>query len=733
MDTPVPDAPICPRITTHQARLGMALLQLICDWDAWVERRVDSFRFAGDDERVLERHQSMDFQIPQILVDAASISAASPDAIPVPITIVNKWRLPEFSLRDEASRVIPLLARNESIPLAAAMLFALAHVVLGSQPPLGAEEHQLSAELDALIHRIAASDSVEGVDACADLVRLSDERAQRLALDDGFMGLAYEFARGFPLIGLIPYSTTHRRRVLKFTYASYVVSARRDPILIQLAHSARFLRNRAWDLTETSRWRRRNNAPDPRMGALSFSVQGRYVVERLREQEREGGIACALASVKGPDGRRRTIRLRPNAAVRLHSLPGGNYTVTIRGVSGFRIRDASGIYRDQVEYRYWVTDTQVPVAVAARRQNIERRVTKSAPRIAGRAWLGPKLSRALALHNKPLAIRLRLGDGGSYHCEFEAPPGMHVTRARLISDVRVGPEVGVEPEWRGRERDVVLESKQRAHLYVPERESQPAAGYAYLHLRPRLQTIGLSGFTSALVATFVLAFVAFTWSAAEGYQAHGPTDSSALLVIILGAPSALAAYLVQRISSRVTSSLLTGLRLAGLVPSILAVGAGAVMLVGQKGGWSHAHLVLYVLLGIGALSTLLLLGGAYLAEHPREQARTNQGPGFKDTYSVLDGEPHQASTPMPEPVHRDATGIRAMMLERTAGLGQHTRRALLSQHTLVRRDWTYQLAPALFFDSAETAPTFWGLGADSAARMLQVERQVSAALCQNNA
>jgi hypothetical protein len=610
------------------------------------------------------------------------------------------------------------------------MLCALAHVVLGSTPPAASAQPQLSPELDALILRITASDSVDGVDACADLARSSDTQGKRLALDDGFMGLAYEFARGFPLIGLMPYSTSHQRRVLKFSYASYVVSARPDPVRIQLTHSARFMRNRAWDLTETSGWRHPNGASEPGMGTLNFSVKGRYVVERLREQEREGGIACALASVKGPDGRRRTVRLRPNTAMRLHSLPGGNYTVKIRGVSGFRIRDASGIYRDQVEYTYWITDLSVPVVVTARRDNVERIVTKSAPRVAARPWLPLKISRALALNNKPLAIRLRLGDGGSYHCEFEAPPGMHVTRARLISDVRVGPEVGVEPEWRGRERDVVLESKQRAHLYVPERESRPSAGYAYLHLRPRLQTIGLSAFTSALVATLVLAFVAFTWSDLNGYQQHGPTDSSALLVVILGAPSALAAYLVQRVSSRVTSSLLTGLRLAGLVPSLLALGAGAVMLVGEKKGWPHAHLALYVLGGIGIVATATLLLGAYYAEHPREQKRTNQGPGFKDTYSVLDDDGPQPGVATADPVGGDAAEVRAIMLERGAGMDQHTRRALLSQHTVLRADWTNQVAPALFFDAAETAPTFRGLGTNSKARMLLVEKQVSAAVRQ---
>jgi hypothetical protein len=707
--------------TQEQARLGAALLTLISDWDAWMHRRVDRFRFAGDDERVLERHQSIDFQVPKILFEVSPTATA----ILVPIAIVNKWRLPEFSLRDEAGRAVPLLARNESTPLAAAMLCSLAHAVLEKQPTTTSVPHQLPPELDELMIRIASSDSVDAVDACADLAESLDPLCKRLAVDEAFMGLAYEFARGFPLIGLLPCRPEDRRRVLKFTYASYVVSARPDPRTIRLAHIARSVCNRAWDRTETSAWRRPNREPADNMGTLSFSVQGSYVVERLREQEREGGIACAIATVKRPWWRRRSVRLRPNAAVRLHSLPGGNYTVTVRGVSGFKIRDPTGVYCDQVTMTCWISDKEEPISIIARRDDIESKVTKSAPRIAARAWLGLKLSRALALHNKPLAIRLRLGDGGSYHCEFEAPPGMHVTRARLISDVRIGPKFGVEPEWRGRERDVVLESKQRAHLYVPDREAKPAAGYAYLHLRPRLQTIGLSAFTSALVATLVLAFVAFTWNATEGYERHGPTDSSALLVIILGAPSALAAYLAQRTASRVTTSLLTGLRLAGLIPSILALGAGAVLLVGEKNGWSHAHEVLYLLGAVGIVATAVLVFGAYYAEHPREQKRTNQGPGFRDTYSVLDDVPSPPVFAAPVPLHGDAKAVRAVMLERSAGMDQRTRRALLSQHTIIRRNWTYQVPPALFFDAAETAPTFRGLGADADSRMEHLERQAA--------
>lgn len=702
----------------HHYTAGAVFLRMICDWDGWVERRVDSFAFAGDDERVLERRQSLDLVIPHELGMLRNGFGFDPTVVPVPITFVNKWRLPQFSLRDEEEHVVPLLARGESTSIAAAMLIMLANWVL--EKDLRPAE-PMSQETEALLKRIAISESVDALGYCAQLAESTDGWCRKLADDETFMSLAYELARGFPMIALLP-MTAQRRRVLKFTYASYVVPARRDPRIVQLFHIGRFLRNRAWDYTETSGWRRRtdstsDDSPED-SSDVTFSVEAQYETQRLRESEREGGIACALVTVKGPRFRSRTIRLRPNSAVRLHGLPPGKYKVKVKGVSGFDLRtkeEPLNVGKPNSFVQHFV----------AERRNVTKRVTQAPPRIAGRAWIGLRLSRAWAINNKPLAVRVRLGHGGSYHCEFEAPSGLHITRARLLSDVPVKNRHATDRR-RNREIDIVLESKQRAHLYAPAQRVSPSAGYAYLHLRPRVETIGRSALLSALIATLVLAFIYLKWDPHDAFTLHGPEDASALLVLILGAPSALAAYFVQGIPSRVATSVLSGLRLAALVPSLLLLAAGAVMLVGQDpvpDGWpknvpppepSHGHDILKILFIVAGLTTVLLAVSAWLAEHPREQARTNQGPGFQEAYSssgqitAANYQPAEAVDDPPERLVEGPRGIRGLMLDRAAGMSQLTRQALLAQHTLVR-PWHVEAAPALYFDSAETAPTFRGL------------------------
>jgi hypothetical protein len=695
-------------VTHRDLMLGALMLRLVCNWDDWVERRVDSFRFAGDDERVLERHQSVDLVVPQDLLELERSIGEHPTAVPLPITFVNKWRLPQFSLRDEQNRAVPLLARKESTPLAAAMLLSLASLTLVDKIDtlLPFDEG-----LRTTLIKIATSESVAALQLCASLADETNSDAQTLACDETFMGLAYELARGFPLIGLLPI-TQQRRRVLKFSYESSVVPARRDPLRVQLGHLYRLLRNRSWDLTETSGWKKRNAKPDGAKATLTLSVQADFVTERLREREREGGMACARALITGPRRRSRTVRLRPNSSMQLHGLPPGRYTVRLRGVSGFTVEEVG-------PFPINVTGAEeFQIHSSAKRQNVTKPVTQSAPRIAGRAWLGMRLSRALGLNNKPLAIRLRFGHGGSYHCEFEAPDGLHVTRARLVSDVPVPQLAGRTPSAsRDREIDVVLESSRRPHLYAPAGKAPPAAAYAYLHLRPRLDTIGRSALLTAAIATAALAFIALTWNAAHGYRGHGPEDSSALLVLILGAPSALAAYFAGSVPSRVANSVLAGLRLAALLPSLLALAAAAVLLVGEHR--SHSDEILRLLLAAGGVTSIMLAYSAWLAEHPREQARGNQGPGFQEAYSVplVPLEPTNSAR-LPPPV-ASSTGVRSLLLERTGGLEQGTRRTLLAQHTfLLWRGWSLEVAPALYFDSAETAPTFRGIAEPRARELL---------------
>jgi hypothetical protein len=306
---------------------------------------------------------------------------------------------------------------------------------------------------------------------------------------------------------------------------------------------------------------------------------------------------------------------------------------------------------------------------------------------------------------------------------------MHVTRAFLVSNADVA-ETTPPPDL-----DRVIESTQFAHLYAPSEKAPPAAAYAYFDLRPRVETIARPAVTTAIVATLVLGFLAGFWDPANGFEKHGPFDSSALLVVLLGAPSALAAYFAQAVPSRVTNSMLYGLRLSALLPAVLALVAGGVILVGQhrEHSWPHisfwgmtgwAQVSLWILTAVTGLTIAALGYTAWIAEHPREQRRDRyQGPGFERGQASFAGRAKSAA-------NRDRSsaaleswtedGPRAVgdrMLERAGGLSPATLRALLALRRRVT-GWESYIPPALYFDSAETAPTYSGLS-DSTVRNLR--------------
>jgi hypothetical protein len=621
-------------VTAEHYLLGAMHLELISDWDAWVYRRVDSFAFAGDDERVLERQQSIDFRVPAELAELPQTLVEAFSGFPVPITFMNKWRLPRFSLRDERGSALPLLPRHQSVPIAVGMLVALGNfVVRRSLAPLA--DLAMPAEVQEKIASIVAAEPADALRLCAVFCENpemllaagepwteSEQWQVRLASDDVFMSLLYELARGFLLTAVCALPAT-KRRVIKFSYHSYVVPPQRDRKLVRARHVLRTLRSRSRDWADSVAWGRRTEG-DAGYGRVVFSTVGEFAARAPRQPG--PSVASALATIVGPGRRRRTMRLRPNSAVAIDHLPPASYKIRLRGRSGFHV---AGDTHRRIVIRGKET---AHVRVTTRQSEIGAKTTLAAPLIARPASSIRTMSRGFAWHSKPLIIRVRVGDGGSYHCEFEAPDGLHVTRARLVSDV------DIDSGERSRELDLVLSSTQRAHLYAPAHRAKPAAAYAYLNIRPRVETIARPAFVTSCIATAALVFLAFFWDSREGFALHGPEDSSALLVVLLGAPSGLAAYFAQAVPSRVTNSMLYGLRLSALLPAILALTAGAVVLVGI--GTPDSHVALRILVGGALLTNAALFATQRLAEHPPEQRRVDlrQGKGFEKRYSLPDAE-----------------------------------------------------------------------------------------------
>jgi hypothetical protein len=707
-----------PEVTAGHLVLGGGLLALVCDWDSWVSRRVDSFWFGGDDERVLNRQQSMDFRLPEMASRFGPITHTL-GGVPVPITFVDKWRLPQFSLRDRCGNAVSVLSRHEAAPIVAGMLIGLGHYVLKGELLPDPSELMPRSVRERLIE-IVIADSGDAVRLCAELDRTtlhpgtSEESWWHVGLANSeiFMGLAYELARGFLLTALYP-TAPESHQVLKFEYDAYRVPTRHDRKSVRVKHGLRALGQGRRDTTESTDWatgvglRRWKPRTAPRGG--SGEVVLSTVSDTFPITPREGGrsVACAfvrLRSVTYPEEHHRTMRLRAGTTLSVRNLPPAEYELRIEGCSGFRVVPEGPL-------RFEVSENGIErVHIRACRDRQSGTPILAQPLIERPASRVRTISRAFGWHSKPVVFRVRVGDGGSYHCEFEAPAGLQVTRARLISNA----------DGEGRELDLVLESTPRTHLYAPAEKTRPAAAYVLLNLRPQVETIARPAFWTACAASTILLFLALLWNAQHGLENHSPTDGTTLLVILLGAPSALAAYFAQAVPSRVTNSILYGLRLAALLPASLSIAAAGVVLVGEKHRhWEWSYFALWLIFGLSVLTVMMLWLTQWLAQHPREQrfarrtvatgsspasAKQQAGSLAAAANAATDEEPPNSS----EPDRRDE--VRDRMLARGHGLATQTRKELFAQAGILRE--SVRIPPAQYFDSAETPPSFFGVESD---------------------
>jgi hypothetical protein len=707
-----------PILDRGQLLSGAILLRLIADWDAWVSRRVDSFYFAGDDERVLHRRQSVDFKLPSLWRTLDPSLLRRLGGVPVPITFVSKWRLPEFSLRDGSGNTVSLLQREESIPLATAMLVALAVHVTGPHR-LGLSRSGLDVlplEIQRQLHAIASGEPSVSLRRCIDFQRTELANPalrpwrEKLAGNELFMSLAYELAGGFLMTAVVPESAGDSRQVLKFSYNSYVVPAERDRLPVRIQHGLRWLEYRSRDAIDPVHWRRSSSrckvsetlGDSAGTGRLALSSSCDGTPDQLRH--RAHTIACAIAEVKGRGWARQNIRLRPSGLVTLRGMPAGSYRI--------RFKDCSGFWVEPKEVHCEIRPGETTrVAVRVRRVTYSKRELLASPKFAALPWRAKRVSRGLAWSSKPLAIRVRIGGGGSYHCEFEAPPGLHITRAKLVSnlDGNEGNETIRKRRQRARYVDTVLENAQRAHLYGPARRAAPATAYVYLNLRPRAETIVRPATYTAVFTVALLAALALIWELGSLDFENLPW---ALFAILLGGPGALAAYFAQAVPSRVTNAMLYGVRLTALLPVAMSLFAAAAMLHWGSG----AGTPLLVISGMALIPFAALKASYHLAEHPWEQRANNyhQGPDFEATH-LEPGEADEAPPPSELDCSLEGADLRAAirdrMLERIGGMTHATRRKLLGQRWFVK--WEREVPPALYFDSAEPPAVFIGLRAQA--------------------
>lgn len=206
--------------------LGAAMLRLLRKGDDWVHRRVETILL--EDSVTFTRHVSVDFTLPRDLPAAAFTGAGEPIHF-LPLTLLAKGPLVDFSVTDETGRSLPVLTRARNTMLAASVLVFLAEASL---PVEFAQEHGgLPPDVEAELVVVAGSGddarkAAERVLAGAAPPTDADDRDRsaewrnRLATQPEFRRVVRQLADSFiltvPLVGL-----PGIRRVVKFDYEEH--------------------------------------------------------------------------------------------------------------------------------------------------------------------------------------------------------------------------------------------------------------------------------------------------------------------------------------------------------------------------------------------------------------------------------------------------------------------------------------------------------------------------------
>lgn len=608
-----------PEMTPTHVVLGSQLLALIGDWDSWVNRRVDNYRMTEEDPSVVIHRSSVDFRLPQFAAGGRRLAAdLRLGGFPVPVAFDAKWRLRSFDLRDESGCSVSLLAREQQTPIVAGVLIAYAHYVMeGAFPPSSKLAIPLDIQHD--LRAIVNEERDTAVDVCA---RLGEDRPAdgpdtalwraKLASDRGFMELAQELAQTF--LVLVACSDLSERRVLKIS--------REEATMTHLVwaqagkRSIDFKRPGPWRTTvqELRRLPRALSGgkvsrplagydPGPReVGEMHLSCVGSTQMVGSRRSGGDDASVVAKLKLTGHPGVFLDIKLKMNSAPAIRGLPVGTYDVRFEPLDGVRLIGSS---RQSVEVRADVAGHATVRCSRFPKSNAHHAFSDDLLRRPSRLR---RLQQGIGWRSKLMIFAIRVGNGGSYHFEFEAPPGIQVTRAKLVDDSR-----GLQ--------DLIKRGFQRTNLYVPRDRCDPATAYALLNIRPRAETVVRTATLTALFAFAVLVGLALEWWL-DG------RPGSAAPAFLLAVPGGLSAYMAQSVPNRVTAEWLYGLRLAAIAPGVLCF-AGAALLIVAK----DSSLGLPLFGGVTVASGLVLLSfmrtWRWVTRPPEQSAsKRAQGPAY---------------------------------------------------------------------------------------------------------
>ncbi|MDQ3952157.1 MAG: hypothetical protein M3279_04205 [Actinomycetota bacterium] len=185
-----------------------------------------------------------------------------------------------------------------------------------------------------------------------------------------------------------------------------------------------------------------------------------------------------------------------------------------------------------------------------------------------------------------------VGEGQTYHCEFEGPQGLEVGRAELVLNPTHDGEL--QQRYAG---EIV---GRRAHIYAPD-APLGADGIASIWLlSPRSGLVRAALFTSAVIAAV---FLFFFVDGRITETMHGRT-----LPLLLAAPGVVAGFVLRPGEHRIATDLLAGVR-AAVAVSALSACVGA-LIIGADVAESTVAIA-WKTLGIAAALCFTSLSVAY--------------------------------------------------------------------------------------------------------------------------
>jgi hypothetical protein len=189
--------------------VALACLELLTDEARWIHRRVETIDLLA--QELVRRQVSVDFTLPEPLLDDLRIGPGGPWC--VPLAILEKRPLRNFDLR-EHDEWRSILGASSGGPIAAGVVSAAAR--LASLPD------ELEPEVESLLSLIVRSDLDEARTAMVELRGRAEHAPQVASIlaDDTSGYFLATFAESYMLIGLL--GEPAGRHVLKYAYDDHL-------------------------------------------------------------------------------------------------------------------------------------------------------------------------------------------------------------------------------------------------------------------------------------------------------------------------------------------------------------------------------------------------------------------------------------------------------------------------------------------------------------------------------